>query len=442
MDLCQMMLVCKQWNSILESTKALWRNVELISDEEEKEEQVDAGATRRQELLRIASVRSDYSLETFAHRSYLANKEVLPIMSLLKLSKLTLKKVDVAINTMGGSYEPSEGIGNPLRFFKDFEKLERLNLNSFDYPQVEPIFKGKLTFLALEEEETSTISLQELQWLDHLKVLHYSTFFSGLGLSDTLLNILHVSSQSLVELNIDSWGENPNQMASGNRIVLPNLKVLQLSGRKLVGIYDSLQAPKLEALQASSSDLIKLPFKRIATLKVGLDSFDDLYPSEDDLDVMASRMLEPHNSSLRELELRPWGHRKVITLLDPIVRYLKINSSEEIKCFNLTHLIIAENQAVSPAKKTPIEGFHDKRLLAEMLLSRRLLASKGSSTSNEDPEHYSSGLMLVIEEQYMEAFRIEEGKVLAGLSEVERELVGKAEVKSLEQWRREGCLRK
>lgn len=438
-DLCQMMLVCKQWNSILNSTKALWRNVELGQRQRPSGGVSHETRARHQEILKIASMRSGYSLEIFINAYDLRDQELLPVMSLLRLSKSTLRKVDLGMLKARGHLEAWKEHGSPLLFFKDFEKLERLNLTDEIYPQVEPIEKGKLAFLAWDEpdqdDEAPLFSTQDVQWLSHLKVLHYQYLNSNTALPVNLLNMLKVCRQSLVELSISSFGDNANENPDGKVITLPSLKFLTIKSPVEFGNYDRLKAPNLKYLKGVFSTLGDLPFKNMVSLSVDLDSLDDLSHNNGLQLLVLAGTLQPHASTLKELELVPDSYGET-TLLDSFLSYLQadysLSTRVDIRCPGLSRLIISRD---SWGLKPPKEGFYSKELLAQALLSRRL-ASAQSSDSSPDSNKYCSRITLFIEKEDFEAFRIEEKKLLAGLSEMEREVVGKTEVRSLEEWRR------
>lgn len=94
LDLCRMMLVCKQWNSILNSTKALWRIVDIHED---STSDLAHQYSFHRHILEVASDNSDHTLEVYRNSTSLRRNSPFPIFSLLQLSKSTLREVEVRI---------------------------------------------------------------------------------------------------------------------------------------------------------------------------------------------------------------------------------------------------------------------------------------------------------------------------------------------------------
>lgn len=436
-DLCRLLPVCKKWNTVLESTQALWR-------------EVDAGTNFQSnyKTLRIASLKSGQSLESYKDPNLLIRDEPFEILSLLELSKSTLRRIDLRLN----EYELSSNWkqhGSFIEYFrKRFENLEKLKLCDGFLPEGKVKVKGKLNSLAFPQLSIRhqdlfayhSFSKEDLEWLSNLEILLYVSQDSEQGLPENLYNLLKACGKSLVELQTACFGGTATTGQGRSQLrrkdlELPNLRRLIIKGEVGDGSYDCIQAPNLEALTSKLSTIHRLKFRNLLSLGLIIEFTHGSQEEEENGNRWMLEVIEMNERTLKELLIYPDSENCRSFRLNALSLYLKAGSSQEIKCPNLSSLTIAEDVAQELRKRSS-DINEDLSLLAESLVSRRLL----SSTSLEVEGLLCCDTMLYIEKDDISRFKVEEERILAGIPERERELAGKAQVKSLEECRVESYL--
>jgi len=128
------------------------------------------------------------------------------------------------------------------------------------------------------------------------------------------------------------------------------------------------------------------------------------------------------HSKLKHLKLLDYQAQN--HAINSLIQHLNIGTAVEAVCPNLSQLFIRKHQTNSP------------RLLAEILLSRRLAASLSITVPNQNLEGFYSfiGSTLFLHSTQIEKFREEEERVLERSPEWIRVTAGRAEVKDLEEW--------
>lgn len=373
-DFCRMMLVCKQWNSILDSTKALWRKVELLDDNpvhsNDRLQQEEQSHSLRMGLLQVASQRSGKTLEVYRNSHRLGGKQLGPILTLLELSKFTLREIQVGISEYGLSKRWIQ-LGNLLGFFKSFANLERLNLTTKRLPPVEPIEKGKLICLVWEEpkrnDDKSSVPIGDVKWLSHLRYLDYQDSDHFKTLPDNLLDILEVCSQNLVELRI-SDGDHVSERLLGRTLQLVSLEKLTVELPMARDTFDWLGAPNLKELTSAGLSPLISRFENLTKLGLFIGSYQFYVRAMDEQHQKIVDAIHRNGKNLRELQLHP-AFMRDSTRFDLLLLHLYVDPHSPTSCSNLSTLVITQvKDAPNPNHKS-----YNEQMLAKILLSRRLI---------------------------------------------------------------------
>lgn len=108
--------VCSEWNSILTTNSSLWRTLSS-----------DFGSDRFKSgrILKLFSDRSNQTLETVILRDYLWAKPLWDSLSVLDLSKASLRSIEIGIQFEGLPQEYRQ----IFKFFRTFPNLYKLNMS-------------------------------------------------------------------------------------------------------------------------------------------------------------------------------------------------------------------------------------------------------------------------------------------------------------------------
>jgi len=118
------------------------------------------------------------------------------ILSLLKLSKASLKSIDIGIE-LDLTRIVSEGLlDDGFSFFRGFSQLEVINLSGEKLPEVIPLIPGRLSSLAISS--LPELSKDDLELLSHIQFLSFSEDERQDG--PAMLDVLESCSSTLKEL--------------------------------------------------------------------------------------------------------------------------------------------------------------------------------------------------------------------------------------------------
>lgn len=243
---------------------------------------------------------------------------------------------------------------------------------------------------------------------------------------DNLIDILEACNESLIELKTNCSYHGSDEIRV-KELEMPNLETLTVvKALKVDGAYDFVKAPKLKELNTNLVNVNKLPYRRLSSLGF-IITYRGYVKPEEHCRMMVEGM-QLNASSLREIQIYPEVYVCLVSFdLDPLLLRLKATSTQDVLCPNLSSMLINEESPDSHQRGRS----YDEHLLAEMLLSRRLAAR--SSNSTQEKGIICSEITLYIPADGISTFRIAEEEILAGLSKGEREMVGKAQVKTLQE---------
>lgn len=296
-------------------------------------------------------------------------------------------------------------------FFKSFSKLERLNLTGNEHPEVKSLTPGGLALFAIHDSSFIPVEDedQDFDWLSDLRYLYWKDFNTD---PTVFLKIISSSKDSLVELEgliqVADWFE------STETYELPKLKSYRLKCyADESNSCGFLHFPNAQEVWANPNYENLKGYRKIETLRLEIGILAD---PNTDLAAGNQRKLvqcvENHSSWLKVLQIHGSGESNESNMysIDPLLEFLKVGSSTDVKCPNLSKLMLSSRQV------------YDPELLAEVLLSRRLAScSRTTLYLGSDP-------IPGWRECRIEEFVAAEEGVLEDLSEEVRRKAGRAEV--------------